>query len=138
METSQGDVKSLPQGNRIPRVFLIVFIVVAVCGVAALLINRANASRRQLDVRNTGTNPVLLRQGGNDLVIRPGDIGALRFAPGDTLTIFPGETETSTSKSVQLEDRGTNQGAAAAPRRVAAEVNADDAANIVFRYPDGK
>jgi|GEM_PF-5296006 len=35
-----------------PRVFLIFFVVAAVGGVAALWINRASASRRQLGVRN--------------------------------------------------------------------------------------
>lgn len=135
METPQVDAKS--QRNRIPRMFLILFVVLAVCGVARLLLNRANASRPQLDVRNIGSNPVLLRHRGNDLVIRPGDVGALRYTPGDTLTIFTGETETSTSKTVQLEKRGPHQGAPAAPPRVAAEVNADDGANIAFQYADG-
>jgi hypothetical protein len=137
MQTPQFDAKSQPQRNRIPRVFLIVFVVLAVSGVAGLLLNRANVSRPQLDVRNIGSNPVLLRHRGNDIVIRAGDVGALRFSPGDTLTIFAGETETSTSKTVQLEKRGPHEGVPAAPPRVAAEVNADDGASIAFRYADG-
>jgi hypothetical protein len=136
MET-QVDAKTQPQRNRIPKVLLIVFVILAVCSIAALLLNRANASRPQLDIRNTGSNPVLLRHRGNDLVVRPGDGGSLRFSPGDTLTIFAGETESSKSKSVQLEKHGSHQGAPAASPRVAAEVHADDGENVVFRYADG-
>jgi hypothetical protein len=137
MDTPQVDAKIQPQRNRIHKVFLIVFVVLAVGSVAALMLNRANASRPQLDVRNIGSNPVLLRHRGNEIVVRPGEAGALRFSPGDTLTIFAGETGTSTSKSIQLEKRVPHQGAPASPPRLAAEVNADDEANIAFRYADG-
>lgn len=125
--------------NRIPKALLLFFIILAVCSVATrLLINRAYASRPQLDVRNVGSDPVLLRHRGNDLVVRPGAVGALRFSPGDTLTIFAGENETSESKSVQLEELGPQQDAPAASSRVAVEVNAEDGANIIFRYADGR
>ena len=125
--------------NRIPKVLLIFFVILAVCSVATrLLINRANTSRPQLEVRNIGSNPVLLRHEGNDFVVRPGAVGALRYSPGDTLTIFAGETDTSKAKSVQLEKRGPPQGAPSTPSRVAADVNAEDEENIVFQYADGK
>ena len=124
--------------NRIPKILVIVFVIIAVCSVATrLVINGGNASRAQLDVRNTGSNPVMLRHRGNDLVVRPGEVGSLRFSPGDTLTIFAGEDETLESKSVQLEARGTHQGSPAASSRRAADVNAVDGSKIIFRYADG-
>lgn len=85
----------------------------------------------QLDLRNNSKSTVLLRHRGDTLVLHPKQTGGLRFAAGDTLTVFAGETEASPSKSLVLEERRPLNGTS---ERISAEVNTDDPANITFRY----
>ena len=84
--------------------------------------------RPRLDVRNAGSNAILLRLGGDDLVVEPGETGQFRYTPGDAVTVFADRAGAGASSTLTLPDDG-----ALDRERVAATANADDPEPIVFQ-----
>jgi len=135
MEPTQPDATSAPTSKRRgPPYTAVVFLILFAVMVVGLALTIRNRSKPQLDLRNVGTKPVLVRSGGESVIVGPGREYHARFSGGETLQIFAGEKDSAPSRSVTLEKRGPLTGS---PPRVAAEVNADDGGKIVFRYVDG-
>ena len=86
-------------------------------------------ARPQLDVKNTGAAPMLVRLVGapGGVVVEPGGEVGLRVALGQVLTVYSGKDASAKSKSFQL-------GAGASPVRIRAEVNADNPEKIEAHY----
>lgn len=82
-------------------------------------------ARPQLHVKNTGTTAVLLRLGKERVVDQPGEDWGFRFAPGDSLEIFAGTTESGQSKRVTLQGEPY--------QKVQAEVSTDKNGQITFQ-----
>jgi hypothetical protein len=82
----------------------------------------------QLDVKNTGSAPMLVRLGDTgSVVVQPGGEAGFRVAPGQVLTVFSGKDESAKSKAFHL-------GAGASPVRIRAEINADNPEKIEASY----
>jgi hypothetical protein len=85
-------------------------------------------ARPQLDVKNTGTSPMLVRLGETGgVVVQPGGEVGFRPSLGQVLTVFSGQDESAKSKAFQL-------GAGASPVRIRAEINADNPDKIEASY----
>jgi len=85
--------------------------------------------RQQLNLMNTGSNPMLVKidtkrlNGDGEIVIEPGKVGMFIYGEGDTLSMFPGSEATGKAHSVTL-----------VRKPILAESNADDKDKITFGY----
>src|SRR5579885_1260737 len=88
-------------------------------------------SRPQLDVKNTGSAPMLVRLDRlgdkGRVLLEPGGDTAFRVLPGDVLTVFSGHDESAKSKAFQLGMDGDTL-------RLKTEINADNADRVEARY----
>jgi hypothetical protein len=115
--------------------FAVIALLMIVAGIVLTVVMKQRwASRPQLDLRNAGKTPVLVRMGDEDLVVRPEETSHWRFSEGDSIRIFSDVRETSRSKSFTLEKRGALQGD---PPLVAAELSVNEQGSITLRYGDG-
>ena len=73
----------------------------------------------------------MVRSGSKTFVMQPGQTWHLRYWPGATITLHPGDKESAYNRSVVLEKRDVQPGN---PPRVPVEVNADSPTNILFEY----
>ena len=92
---------------------------------------RFNAARPQLDIKNTGATPVTVQHSGESFVVQPGQTWHIRFREGDALILHAGETVAAPSQTVTLERRGMESGMLS---RVPVEVRVEGTTNIVFEY----
>ncbi len=87
--------------------------------------------RPQLNLRNAGSEPVLLRINGEDLRVEPGVVAAFRFDLGDDLAIFSRADPTSTPTVIVLPSFTDEPS-----KPMTAEVNADDPEKVSYRVAD--
>lgn len=87
--------------------------------------------RPGLDVKNTGSAPMLVRLDRlgdkGRYLLQPGGEGGFRVLPGDVLTVFSGQDESAQAKAFQLGMEGDTL-------RIKAEINADNPEKVEARY----
>ena len=98
-------------------------------------VQRFNAARPQLDIKNTGATPVTVQHSSESFVVQPGQTWHIRFREGDALILHAGETVAAPSRTVTLERRGMVPGMLP---RVPVEVRVEGGTNIVFEYSGAK
>jgi len=94
-------------------------------------VQRFNAAKPQLDIKNTGGTSVTVQHRSDSFVVQPGQTWHIRFRPGDALTLHAGEALAALSRTVALESRSIQSGMLP---RVAVEVRVEGTTNIVFEY----
>src|SRR5688572_20153969 len=93
-------IQPSPRRNRLRNVL---FCIIPILILTSIMLKRRNESRPQIDVRNIGATSILLRHKSDSFVVLPSRMSGFRFSPGDTLTLFAGETESAPSKTVSLQ-----------------------------------
>ena len=95
-------------------------------------VQRFNAKKPQLDIRNLGTAPLSVHHRANSFIVQPGQTWSIRFRAGDALTLQAGEATSSPSRTVVLENRATGP-VGVVPSRVPVDVKLEGT-NIMFAY----
>jgi hypothetical protein len=95
--------------------------------VVSMILKRRSESRPQIDIRNTGATSIILRHDSDSSVVPPNHTWTFRFSPGDTLTIFAGETDSTPSKTVALPGGS---------RFLSAETKVEGQTNIMFQFKE--
>ena len=101
------------------------------CSLTLVAVQRVNAAKPQLDIKNSGTTPITVVHRGNTIVIAPGQTWHFRFWPGDSATLHAGETVAAPSRTVTLERTGMESGMLST---VPVEVRVEGGSNILFEY----
>ena len=121
-------------GPRWPNVIMMVGLMVSCFVLGAVLgpmMMPTTIPRPQLDVKNTGSAPMLVRLDRlgdkGRYLLQPGGEGGFRVLPGDVLTVFSGQDESAKSKAFQLGMEGDTL-------LIKAEINADNPEKIGARY----
>ena len=125
-----------PAKNRArwPNVIMVVSLMVSCFVLGTVLGPKMMATtipRPQLDVKNTGSAPMLVRLhrlgDKGRVLLEPGGGTAFRVLPGDVLTIFSGPDESAKSKAFRLGMEGDTL-------LIKAEINADNPEKVEARY----